>query len=64
MSHEDQVLAIAKGPSVDSIVRYESNLEKQIERTLSQLETLERMRSLNAQPTLPPAGIEVSDVEA
>ena len=64
MSHEDQVLVIARGPSVDSIVRYESNLEKQIERTLSQLENLQRMRSLSAQPALPPAGIEVSDVEA
>jgi hypothetical protein len=42
---------VPDGPGLDRLLRYETNLERSFDRTLSQLERLQRMRS--GQPVLP-----------
>lgn len=44
--------------NTDEFIRYEVNLERAIDRTLAQLERLQRMRL--GQPVLPPVKVEVS----
>lgn len=45
--------------SVDLLLRYESNLERTLDRTLNQLERAQRMR--RGQPVLPPINLNVSE---
>ena len=47
-----------EGPVLDRLVRYEAHLERAFDRTLSQLERLQRMR--RGQPVAPPLKIDVS----
>ena len=54
VSKEDQIIVTQRDPTSESITRYETNLERQIARTLSQIETLRRMRSDSCTPALPP----------
>ena len=42
----------------DRLIRYEAHLSREFDRTLNQLERLQRMR--NGQPVLPPIKVEVS----
>jgi hypothetical protein len=44
--------------NTDEFIRYEVNLERAIDRTLAQLERLQRMRL--GQPVLPPVKVELS----
>lgn len=55
VSARDQVVVVRRDPTSESITRYETSLERQFARTLSQIETLRRMRSDNCRPALPPA---------
>jgi hypothetical protein len=50
--------SIPESPSLDRLLRYEASLERAFDRTLSQLERLQRMRL--GQPVLPPVRVEVS----
>lgn len=44
ISREDEVLVVRKEPTPDLILRYETNLERQIGRTLEQIARLREMR--------------------
>jgi hypothetical protein len=44
-------------PQLDRLLRYEASLERAIDRALSQLERLQRMRK--GQPVLPPIKVEI-----
>lgn len=44
LSSEDEAIVVRRDPTHDSIVRYESNLERQIKRTLDELESSKRIR--------------------
>ena len=57
VSPKDQIVVVRRDPTSESIMRYETNLERQIVRTLSQIETLRRMRRDTCTPALPPASI-------
>jgi len=50
--------SIPESPSLDRLLRYEASLERAFERTLNQLERLQRMRL--GQPVLPPVKLELS----
>ncbi len=63
ISHQDQVLVVGKNPSIDSIIRYEANLERQIGRTLDRIESCRRMRGGNSTPALPAAEPEAPDAK-
>ena len=52
ISFRDQVLVVGKNPSTDSIIRYEANLERQIARTLGQIQTLRQMPGIDPTPAL------------
>ena len=45
----DDVLVIRHGPAPDLLVRYETSIERQIGRTLNQLEQWRRMRQVGSQ---------------
>jgi len=49
---------IVGGPSLDLLLRYETNLERAFDRTLNQLERLQRMRK--GQPVPPTLNVNVS----
>jgi hypothetical protein len=49
---------VPDGPQVDRLLQYEASLARDFERTLTQLERLQRMR--RGQPVLPPIKVEVS----
>jgi hypothetical protein len=49
---------VPESPTLDRLLRYEASLERAFDRTLSQLERLQRMRL--GQPVLPPVKVEVS----
>jgi hypothetical protein len=49
-SPDDQVIVVQRDPTSDSLMRYETSLEKQIARTLGQIESCQRMR--REQPAL------------
>jgi len=55
---ESEVVFVRKLPTLEVIMRYETNLERNIERTLNQLERLQRMRL--GQPVPPPVRVELS----
>jgi hypothetical protein len=44
ISPVDQVIVMQRDPTSDSLTRYEASLEKQIGRTLNQIESCQRMR--------------------
>ena len=44
VARKDQVIVTQRDPTSDSLMRYETHLERQICRTLDQLESLRRMR--------------------
>jgi len=50
--------SIPESPALDRLLRYEASLERAFERTLNQLERLQRMRL--GQPVLPPVKLELS----
>ncbi len=50
---------LPEGPILDRLLRYEAHLERIFDRTLSQLERLQRMRL--GQPVLPPIKVHLSD---
>ena len=50
--------AVPESPALDRLLRYEVNLERSIDRTLTQLERLQRMRL--GHPVLPPINLNVS----
>jgi len=52
-----------RDPSSDSITRYEANLEREIGRTLNQIELLRRMRGGDSTPALPAAELDAPDAE-
>ncbi len=49
---------VMKRPRSDRLLRYEASLERSFDRTLSQLERLQRMRA--GQPVLPELKVRVS----
>ncbi len=49
---------VPEGPALDRLLRYEASLERSFDRTLSQLERLQRMRA--GQPVLPELKVRVS----
>ena len=49
-------------PELDRLLRYETSLDRLFDRTLSQLERLQRMR--RGQPVPPPVKVEISGLEA
>jgi hypothetical protein len=51
-------LNLNRGPRLEVLLRYESNLERAFDRTLSQLERIQRIRSGDAVP--PPVNVSVS----
>jgi hypothetical protein len=55
ISPEDQVVVMQRDPSSESLTRYESNLERQIGRTLDELEWFRRMRRDRVVTELPTA---------
>ena len=50
--------SIPPGEVSDQLIRYEAHLSREFDRTLSQLERLQRMRK--GQPVLPPIKVELS----
>jgi hypothetical protein len=58
VNSKEEVAMIRKEPSPELLHRYETSLERQIERTLNQLERLQRMRL--GQPVPPPVKVELS----
>jgi hypothetical protein len=48
-------LSIPEGPGLDRLLRYEASLERTFDRTLNQLERLQRMRL--GQPVVPPVNL-------
>jgi len=50
--------AVPESPALDRLLRYQVNLERSIDRTLTQLERLQRMRL--GHPVLPPINLNVS----
>lgn len=56
VSPDDEVLVVAKNNSSSLIARYESGIERQIERTLKQLEVYRSTRGANSIPALASAG--------
>lgn len=63
ISPKDQVVIVRQSPSIDTLVRYETNLERQIGRTLAQIDVFQQMRPRNFTPALPSADLETSDDE-
>ena len=53
VSREDQVVVVQRDPSSETLMRYESNLERQIGRTMDELERFRRMRRDRVVPALP-----------
>ncbi len=53
---EYQVVLLPKGPSPDLLVRYEANIERQIARTLEQLERPRRVPQSAPEPPVPSPG--------
>ena len=49
---------VPESPALDRLLRYEASLERSFDRTLTQLERLQRMRL--GQPTLPPVKVDLS----
>jgi len=58
VNRRDQVVVLRKEPSPELLLRYETGLERQFDRILSQLERLQRMRL--GQPVPPPVKVELS----
>ncbi len=50
---------VPESTALDRLLRYEASLERTFDRTISQLERLQRMRL--GQPVPPPVKVEVSD---
>ncbi len=53
-----EIAIVQKTPTLEVVMRYEANLERNIDRTLNQLERLQRMRL--GQPVPPPVKVELS----
>jgi hypothetical protein len=64
VNHKEQLEAechnVPEGPRLDRLLRYEANLDRSFDRTLSQLEHQQRMRL--GQPVLPAIKLNVSSV--
>lgn len=58
IDRESEIAIVRKTPAPEVLMRYETNLERDIDRTLNQLERLQRMRM--GQPVPPPVKVEVS----
>ena len=58
MNWNNEVAMIRKDSSPELLLRYETSLERQFDRILTQLERLRRIRS--GEPVLPPLKVEVS----
>lgn len=63
ISREDEVVVVRKELTPDLILRYETNVDRQIGRTLDQIKQLRNMRGGNAELTQRPLELEVSDAE-
>jgi hypothetical protein len=63
ISPEDQVVVMQRDPSSESLMRYESNLERQIGRTMDELERFRRMRRDRVVPELPTAEAEAPETK-
>lgn len=53
---------VPEAPALDRLLRYEASLERSFDRTLTQLERLQRMRQ--GHPVPPPLKVDISGVEA
>jgi hypothetical protein len=62
ISPDDQMVVVQRDPTSESLMRYESNLERQIGRTFGQLEILQRIRRSSL--TSPDPISEASDASA
>jgi hypothetical protein len=58
MEVEKLRLSVPEGPGLDKLLRYEAALARAFDRTLGQLERLQRMRL--GQPVPPPVKLEVT----
>jgi len=58
VSPDDQIIVTQRDPSSESLMRYESNLERQIQRTLDQIQASQCMRRKGFKPAPPAATAE------
>ncbi len=58
VDRESEIAIVRKMPAPEVLMRYETNFERNIDRTLNQLERLQRMRL--GQPVPPPVKVELS----
>jgi hypothetical protein len=63
ISTEDQVLVVQRDPTSESITRYESNLERQIARSLDELRSWREMRRDQVRPSLPMSESKLPEAE-
>jgi hypothetical protein len=48
---DEKIVRTSQDPSLESVVRYETSIERQIDRTLSLIQHLRRMREIEITPT-------------
>ena len=58
IAHNFEAACIPSQAAIDRLLRYETHLSREFDRTLSQLERLQRMR--RGQPVLPPINVRFS----